>query len=199
MRKGLKYTGLAIVAAAGIFLTNNQAQAATANGTTTLKLTVPAYVVLYYPGALNIVLADVGSTQTSTASVAWTENDADPTPSLTVSSSGPYSGAKALTVPNVWAIRGVSSSGNATVAITGTTGTSTTVSNSGKNIPISGLNVSSGAVTAGSSISVPLNGMTPVYGNVGMTLDMTALNSGTSGVKSGDYTGGQYSISVTVN
>lgn len=199
MKKQLKYLGMAIFAAASISLTSYDAQSATASGTTTLRVTVPPYVVLYYPSALTIVLADIGTTQSPTASVDWTENNEDPTPSLTVSSTGPYSAAKSLTVPNVWAIRGVSASGNASVSIAGSTGTSTTVSNSGKNIPITGLNVSSGSVAAGTPITVPLTGMSPVLGNVGMTLDMSALNSGSSGVLSGTYTGGQYSITVTVN
>ncbi|NTW56317.1 MAG: hypothetical protein HGB20_04650 [Chlorobiaceae bacterium] len=200
MKKLLKFMGVAVVAAACFYLPNHDARGASQTATTTLTVTVPPYVVIYYPTSLKVILADAGSTTTSTAAVSWTETDTDPNPTLTVSPfTAPYSASKSLTVPNIWAIRGISASGSAGVAIAGTSNQTTTVTNSGKNIPISGLNVSSGSVAAGSSITVPLNGMTPVYGNVGMTLDMTALNSISPGVKSGDYTGGQYSITVTVN
>ena len=200
MKKLLKFMGAAVVAAACFSPVNHDACAASQTGTTTLTVTVPPYVVLYYPTSLKVILADAGSTKTSTADVSWTETDTDPNPALTVSPfTAPYSATKALTVPKIWAIRGISASGSATVAIAGTSSQTTTVTNSGNNILISGLSVSSGSVASNSSISVPLTGMTPVYGNVGMTLNMADLNSTSGGVISGDYTGGQYSITVTVN
>lgn len=189
--------GLAAVVAASLSFTNN-VQAATATGTTSLTITVPPFVVLYYPSALNIVLADPGTTQTATSSVSWAEGNADPSPSLTVSSADVYANNKAITIPNIWAIRGISASGKASVSITGTSGQTTTVSNTGKDIDVSGLQVSSDSVEAGTNILVPLAGMTPVYGNVLMTLDMDELNSGAAGIKSGNYTGGQYTITVQV-
>ena len=200
MKKLLKFMGVAVVAAACFSLPNHDARGASQTATTTLTVTVPPYVVLYYPSNLTLVLADVGSNKAATADVSWTETDTNPNPTLTVSPfSAPYSASKSLTVPNIWAIRGISASGSATVAIAGTSNQTTTVSNSGTNIPISGLSVSSGSTGAATTIPVLLNGMTPVFGNVGMTLDMTALNSASAGVKSGNYTGGQYSITVTVN
>jgi hypothetical protein len=201
MKKLFKTLGIcALALPAYLASTSGAAQAVT--GSTNLTIIVPEFIVLYYPTALTITLADVGTAATPTALMTGTEAADVVTPvTLDDGDDGDkYSATKALTINNVWAVRGLTPTGTVKVAITPATAIDLThsVDNTKKiTIPANGLKVAdSDNTTGGANITTALNGMTAVPGNIKMTLNMSSLNA--TGAKSGSYSAtGAYTITVT--
>lgn len=191
MKKQVKHIGIAMLASLGLLGTGNNAQAVT--GATTLTVSVPAFLVLYYPTALKVNLYDA-STATATANVESSENAGgtidDPTLALTVSSANNYS-SKTINIPKVWAIRGITNSGTASVSIALN---NATLTESANNSPSKTITVSAPKINNSSANeTITLTGMTPVYGSVTMTLDLSNLN----GAKAGNFVGTSPTYTIT--
>lgn len=202
MKKLFKTLGIcALALPAYLASTGGAAQAVT--GPTNLTIVVPEFIILYYPTALTITLADVGTAATPTALMTGTENATEEVTPVTLDDGddgNKYTATKALTINNVWAVRGLTPTGTVKVAITPATKidlTHTVDSSKKINIPAGGLKVADADNTTGSAfITTTLNGMTAVPGNIKMTLDMSSLNA--VGAKSGSYSAtGAYTITVT--
>ncbi|UWX57069.1 hypothetical protein NY406_07515 [Chlorobaculum sp. MV4-Y] len=160
-------------------------------------MTVPPFVILYYPSNISITLKDrwtgatAGGTGTTTTFTDVVDGD---TLDATIDPGTAPSTTIAITISNAWAVRGLSAAGTATVSIkpkntpAGSTITLTGDASAGS------LAINSLTATSGGSATFGLTGMTPVYGDVGMTIDMANAN------KSGTFAGGDgYTITVVTN
>jgi hypothetical protein len=190
-----KRIAIATIAGLGLMLPLHRASAATASGSTTLSVTVPPFVILYYPSNISITLKDrwtgatAGGTGTTTAFTEVVDGD---TLDATINPGTDPSTTTAITISNAWAVRGLSAAGTATVSIkpkntpAGSTITLTGGSGAGS------LTISSLTATSGGNATFGLTGMAPVYGDVGMTIDMADAD------KSDTFAGGDgYTITVT--
>ncbi|NTU68848.1 MAG: hypothetical protein HGB02_08220 [Chlorobiaceae bacterium] len=190
--KNIRSLGIAAIAGLCLLGTGNNALAVT--GATTVTVVVPAFLVLYYPTALTINLYD-SSTATATASVTSSESSPDTfgdATTLTVASSDVF-GSKSVNIPKAWAIRGMTTSGNARVQIALN---NATLSESTNNSPAKTITVSAQKINnASNDETIALTGMTPKYGSVALTLDMSGLNTGKSGTFTG--TAPTYTITAT--
>jgi hypothetical protein len=95
-------------------------------------------------------------------------------------------------LPNVWAVRGFSSTGTAKVEVTIPTGKNTMSAGTSK-IGISNLTVNDGT-SSGSSITTKLNGITKsgaTFGGIAMDVDFSNTT------RSGLHSGAQYTITAT--
>jgi hypothetical protein len=172
--------------------------AATKTGTTSVSIVLPDLIILHYYSALNLTFEQytqsVNEGSAGTYNVQWT-GSADSGNAMTTSSiQNVLPGTVSMTIPGVWAVRGLSPSGNAQVSIavvnsqmiSGTSKVSI-VTGSGK----TELNDNSGH--SGTSITTALNGITTAdatVGNVKMTLDFSQTTL------AGAHSGGQYMITA---
>ncbi|NTU45160.1 MAG: hypothetical protein HGA99_10345 [Chlorobiaceae bacterium] len=164
------------------------------SGTTTTTVTMPEYLVLHYYSAvaLNFSATSSSASQTgSPLSATWTTlGDTSTTLAASASEVGPTSAN--ITLKNAWAIAGLSSSGTATVSITGTDFSATRVGSTSK-IGVTGYGLAStngvsGAVT-GATVTTLLRGVTgqtQTVGDVKMTLNFS--NTTESGAHAGSFT-----------
>ncbi|NTW68807.1 MAG: hypothetical protein HGB23_03025 [Chlorobiaceae bacterium] len=164
------------------------------SGTTTTTVTMPEYMVLHYYSAvaLNFSATSSSASQTgSPLSATWTTlGDTSTTLAASATEVGPSS-AK-ITLKNAWAIAGLSSSGTATVSITGTDFSATRVGSTSK-IGVTGYGLAStngvsGAVS-GATVTTLLRGVTgqtQTVGDVNMTLNFG--NTTESGAHAGSFT-----------
>lgn len=186
MNKLTRIIGTCSLAALGTLGLAGNGQAATSSGTTSLSVTIPAFAILYYPSSIAVTLADKTDGDGVDTLQDLTYDESTDTMSGEVLPVAAPSNAATITLPKVWAVRGLSSSGNATVAISSSSTTLTKTG--GGTIGMSALKVNGST----GSTTVALSGMTAVKGNVGMTLDMSSAS------QSGQFTGGSYTITVTV-
>jgi hypothetical protein len=160
---------------------------------------VPTFLVLYYPEKLRINLADMSISEKDSSPYPFVYDEATNSLNavLTSNDNDVYSSSKQLVVPNIWAVRGVSSNGNATVAIS-SAGSMDLFSDAGDHsttISISDLKIVDRSDNADSELNIALQGMMPIYCGVSMTLDLSSLND--YGVKSGSFSGFSYTITVS--
>jgi hypothetical protein len=173
-----------------------------ASGTSVLTMTVPDVIILDYFTSVNLGLA--GQTEShdhgtyAQANIGGGDQSFDGTGALT---SGTLADATAaalkgsdvtLTMKNMWAVRGFSTSGKATVSVNGPatltkSGTSSSIGVSKLQVMLDGADASS----ASNSISANLKGLQKANATMGDVL--MSLNFTNTSV-SGDYTG---SITIT--
>ncbi|NTU98017.1 MAG: hypothetical protein HGA62_09435 [Chlorobiaceae bacterium] len=174
------------------------AAAATKTGTTTISIVLPDLIILHYYSALTLAFEQYSQSVSEGSggnyNVQWT-GTTDSGSSMTTSSiQDVLPGTVSMTIPNVWAVRGLSPSGNAQITISVpksqlASGTSRVniMTGSGKT------EISDNAGHSGTSITTPLNGITAAnatIGNVKMTLDFSQTTL------AGAHTGGQYMITA---
>lgn len=189
MKKMVKLLGTSALGLLGTLTPGSNVMAVT--GSTTVTVSVPAFLVLYYPTNLTINLYDA-STATATATLSSTESPADTftTTALTVASADVY-GSKTVNIPNAWAVRGITNGGSARVQIATNNATLTESTN---NSPSKTITVSAPKINGvDNDENIALTGMSPVYGSVTLTLDMSALNS----AKSGSFVGTTPTYTIT--
>ncbi len=189
MKKMVKILGTSALGLFGMITPGSNVMAVT--GSTTVTVSVPAFLVLYYPTNLTINLYDA-STATATAALSSTESPADTftTTALTVASADVY-GSKTVNIPNAWAVRGITNGGSARVQIATNNATLTESTN---NSPSKTITVSAPKINGiDNDENIALTGMSPVYGSVTLTLDMSALNS----AKSGSFVGTTPTYTIT--
>jgi hypothetical protein len=182
-----------------IFLAGNiSASAFTKSGSTNVSIVLPDCIILHYYSALNLNFTDsngaVDQGGNNNWNVAWSGATSG---GNQLSASTIYQVVPdlvTLTIPNAWAIRGLSPSGNAKVTLTVinntlTSGTSKILIKNGTGDTL----ISDNGGHSGTSITTSLNGITTTQatmGNVKMTLDFSQTN------KAGAHTGGQYKITA---
>ena len=190
--------------AAGAPATAGAAQ--TATGSSTVTVTVPDVIILDYFSSINLALA--GQTEShehstySQSAIASGDQSFNgtgylATANLATASAAALNGSDVtLTMQNVWAVRGFSSTGKATVSVTGPG--SLTKSSSNSSIAVSKLQVmvdGAATSTANNSITTNLNGIqkaNATMGDVIMGLNFTNTSL------SGDYTGSITITAVTI-
>ncbi|PWW83230.1 hypothetical protein CR164_01330 [Prosthecochloris marina] len=209
MKNNSKKT-LAIVTLAALLLTSfgkvgHATVVSGATGSTDVSVNLSGIVILHYISGITLNfdnLSGVGIDEgVGTWDVTWADGEASGTAGLTnsnldSSASEPEDGKITVHIPNVWAVRGISSSGNAEVSVALTTPTITnTTSGSSATITITAAQVKHGSSTSNGSnpINVPLGGILKSQaeiGDVNLTLDMSSANA------TGTYTGGVYTITA---
>ncbi|NTV61802.1 MAG: hypothetical protein HGA77_10925 [Chlorobiaceae bacterium] len=172
--------------------------AASTSGTTNVTVTVPEFVILHYYSsiALNFATPDTEALDQGENSMdaAWdgtTSNGSSLASANLMTANIELDGTKTtVTLNNVWAVRGFSKSGNASVSIT-LPGDRMTLGSS--EIEISNAKVTDGT-NMSSTITTKLNGITKANATVGgvrMDLDFSKTTL------SGAHTGGRYMITAT--
>jgi hypothetical protein len=178
----------------------------TASGAATVTVTVPDVIILDYFTSISLALA--GQTEGkdhgaySQASIAGGDQSFAGTGSLTTSTLADASSAGlkgsdvTMTMKNAWAVRGWSTTGKATVSVTGPTtltkaSTSSTIGVSKVQVMVDGALAS----TASNSISADLKGIQKANATMGDVL--MSLNFSNTSV-SGDYTGAITITAVTM-
>ena len=173
-----------------------QTAQAQAVGSTSVSIDFTNIIILHYFDSLALTFTDTGSYQEnqgggsgSAALGATISIDANITPS-----GGPsYASSVAVAVQNVWAVRGISASGNIQVAsaltaanaVKGATGSTATASD---------LTVNSGGGTAAGTINVSAPGFAlgnAVKGDINFNLDISAVT------QSGTHSGMTYTITAS--
>lgn len=188
-RRNLLAAGVLAALAGGLAQT---AHAAT--GTTAMTMDFPNIVILYYPSQLDLVFSaptgagidtvDVGAVNVST------NLGAAPTFNAAISATGGSlpTTTMTVTVDNVWAVRGISSTGTFDLSIT--LDTATNSAPAGSTVTLSNLQLKAGAST-GANLTVPNLGFgTPMVGGIVFDADLTGLT------QSGQHSGYQYTITA---
>ncbi|NTV98363.1 MAG: hypothetical protein HGA70_04295 [Chlorobiaceae bacterium] len=198
MNKKNRVIGLLLSAATLFSLDPAAVSAATRTGTTNVSIVLPDLIILHYYSALNLTFEQysqsVNEGSAGTYNVQWTGTTDSGTAMTTSAIQDVLPGTVSMTIPNVWAVRGLSPSGNAQVSIS--------VLNSQLSSGTSRVNIVTGsgnteindnAGHSGSNITTALNGITAAnatIGNVKMTLDFSQTTL------AGAHTGGQYMITA---
>ncbi|ACF45531.1 conserved hypothetical protein [Prosthecochloris aestuarii DSM 271] len=197
-----KKLGVLALSAAMSIPFSSSAHAAQTSGSTDIKVNLPDIIILHYISDITLNFgSDIGqSANESVASwtVAWDGATSDGSGELAVGNLDDTSNELGdispidVTLPNVWAIRGLSSSGTATVEITGG---NLTLANSSSSIALSDFTVS-GSGNTSASITADLNGLhktTATVGDVNLKMDVSAA------ALSGEYdtSGTEYTITAT--
>ncbi len=171
------------------------------SGSADISATVPDFIILHYYSSLNLNFAtptsEAISEGTSDLNVSWSGESSGSqlsTGSLMSAKLELDGATKTVTIPNVWAIRGFSKSGTAsvTVSVPADKGVLTSTDGTSK-IVMSNVRASNSGNT-GASINANLNGITKSKATIGSVLiDMNFDQT----KKSGLHTGGQYLITAT--
>jgi len=191
------FTGLSL-AVSILSAGNISALAISKSGSTTVSIVLPDCIILHYYSALTLNFSEyndaVDQGGSNTWNVAWsgTADGGSQLSASTISQIVPD--LVTLTIPNAWAIRGLSPSGNAKVTLTIvnntlTSGASKITIKTGTGDSL----ISDNGGRSGTSITTSLNGITTTQatiGNVKMTLDFSQTNV------AGAHTGGQYKITA---
>ncbi|MBM3162521.1 MAG: hypothetical protein FJZ79_04235 [Chlorobi bacterium] len=174
------------------------ASGATKTGSTTVSITLPDCIILHYYSALNLRFEDYSQAVDEGGGGSWNvqwSGAADGGSQLSASTiQDVLPGTVAMTIPNVWAIRGLSPTGTAKVTISVVN--NQMLSGSSKITILSGAGqtrIDDNAGHSGTSINTSLNGLTTssaTIGNVRMTLDFSQTNM------AGTHSGGQYKITA---
>ncbi len=187
-----------LIGAALMITASNPLLAASTSGTTNVTVTVPEFIVLHYYSNMTLNFATpeteaINQGQNS-MDVSWsgdTSNGENLASANLMNAKLELDGTKTtVKLDNVWAVRGFSKSGNATVAVTVPQNKMTLESSE---IGISNAQVTDGTST-GSSITTKLGGITragATLGGIRMDLDFSKTTL------SGTHTGGQYTITAT--
>lgn len=197
----MKYLkAIALSAAISLATAGNTQCAVSSRGTADISATIPEFIILHYYSSLSLNFAtpesealDEGS---SSLNVTW-KGDASGGEELAASN---LMGAKmeldgtttTVRMPNVWAVRGFSKNGTASVTATIPSGKAT-LSNGESQIGISNVQVSDNSNT-GATITTALNGIARSRATVGsilIDLDFSKTN------RSGAHSGGQYTITAS--
>lgn len=187
MKKLYKIIGTSVLAALALLSISPQAANAV-SGQTNLTVDIPPFLVLYYPAALRINLADKSTVVKDEQLFEFDE--AGDLSTILTTSSAEFIDTIYLEVPNIWAIRGVTASGNAKVHI-GPSEITLTDAVSKQEIKVA-VPIVNGK---GDEDIVALSGSLPVFGKIGMTISLGGLN--VPGSKTGSFTGGFYEMTVT--
>lgn len=174
------------------------AQAATKTGSTTVSIVLPDLIILHYYSALNLTFEQytqsVNEGSAGTYNVQWTGATDSGNTMTTSSIQNVLPGTVSMTIPSVWAVRGLSPSGNAQVSIAVVNSQLVSGTSKVKIVTGSGnTEINDNAGHSGTSITTPLNGITAAnatVGNVKMTLDFSQTTL------AGAHTGGQYMITA---
>ncbi|NTV97873.1 MAG: hypothetical protein HGA70_01745 [Chlorobiaceae bacterium] len=171
------------------------------SGSADISATVPDFIILHYYSSLDLNFATPTSEAlnegTSNLDVTWKGESSGSqlaTGSLMSASLELDGATKTVTIPNVWAIRGFSKSGTASVAVTvpADKGVLSTSDGTSK-IIMSNVRVSNNGNTA-ATINASLNGITRSKATIGsVLLDMNFDQT----KKSGLHSGGQYLITAS--
>lgn len=165
--------------------------AVAATGSTSVSVDFPEIIILHYRSGLNIQFtggSDVAtdeSTGTISIPLATASGDGGITAGGTATTVIP------VDVDNMWAVRGITSTGNIQVAaaITNTTATTT----GGSSATMSMLTAESGAAS-GATITVPSGGLaisSAVYGGIAFNLDIANVT------ETGTHSGISYTITAS--
>ncbi|NTV61801.1 MAG: hypothetical protein HGA77_10920 [Chlorobiaceae bacterium] len=171
------------------------------SGSADISASVPDFIILHYYSSLNLNFATPTSEAlnegTSNLDVTWKGESSGSqlaTGSLMSANLELDGATKTVTIPSVWAIRGFSKSGTATVTVSVPAEKGVLASSDGTSkIIMSNVRVSNNGNT-GSTITAGLNGITrsrATIGNVVMDMNFDQTK------KSGLHTGGQYLITAT--
>ena len=193
----LACTNLLMTVASASGQTRSSSSSGSASGQTSVSIKLPDCIILHYYAGLTINFEQFSSPVDEGSAdfdVQWS-GEAKNGNSLSEENIGvSLPNTVSLELPNVWAIRGLSPSGNAKVSISVT-----------KNLLISGpsritiekgsgnIEIKDNAGNTGTMINTTLNGITPseaTMGNVRMTLDFSETT------RAGLHTGGQYKITA---
>ena len=180
-----------------VFHTNSAFGAQQSKGTAKVTANIPEFIVLHYYSTLTLNFAtptsealDEGGSEYKVSWEGEAEGDELSTSSL-MDADLEFDGNKTtIKLPNVWAVRGFSKSGNAEVSIT--VG-SDVLQNGASTIAMSNVQVTDGSNT-GSSIKTNLGGIaksSATFGGVVMDLDFSNTK------RSGSHVGGQYTITAS--
>jgi len=176
-------------------------QAASASGTTTLTMTLPNVIILHYINSVSLTspapdisdYVDEGSgTWTTVNGVLFQSTSELNTGNLGNTNPEP-SNAQTATIKNVWAVRGLSPTGYADIAITIPDDEMEHNSGIGGAIKISDPKVIYNNIEVGTG-GVPLNGMSKndaTFGDVRLTFNFD------DAIKSGAYSNASYTITAT--
>jgi len=193
MKKLFKSLGICFLALPVLLaLTGNPSQAATASGITALTVNLKPFVILYYPTSLKINLADIlTSTGVDTLNNVVLTEGGSLDANITVPAAGTVVSERTLTILKAWAVRGLTSTGEAEIDIT----PSLTLDHaSGGSLPVT-LTVTTDQGTGDTNVAQTLKGMSAQYGSINMTFDLANLGSATQAF-SGDYGSTNYTITV---
>jgi hypothetical protein len=181
-----------------LFAGNITATAASKSGSTDVSIVLPDCIILHYYSTLTLNFSDkngaVDQGGNNNWNVAWSgaANGGNQLSASSIYQILPD--LVTVTIPNAWAIRGLSPSGNAKVTMTVVNNTLTsgaskiTIKNGAGDTLIS-----DNGGHSGTSITTSLNGITTsqaTMGNVKMTLDFSQTN------RAGAHSGGQYKITA---
>ena len=202
-------TILGVLALASVLtlLPPNNTKAASTSGSTSVSVTLPDVIILHYFSGITLnfntdIEDPVNESAGSSWTVSWdgtssstdelTDSNLD---DMTVTATDLDGGTVTVNIPNVWAIRGFSSDGTATVEIDiDDSELTATATGSSATIAMSDEKVDDNNGHVGDPITAALNGIrktNATIGDVNLTFDFT------NAVESGSYTGGQYTITAT--
>ena len=192
MRISKALRGLAVVLLAAAIMTPGQ-NANAATGSTNVTINFPDIIVLHYTSALTLTFTpaldtavnDGATTPVGVALVSPATFNGALVPSAPAAAAFPQT--LAVTVNNVWAIRGITASGN--INVTGAL-TTPTATNAGSTATASAFVVSSGATGPLATISLPAPGFAATLGNIGFNLDTSAVTT------AGAHTGMVYTVTA---
>jgi hypothetical protein len=192
----------ASVAGVSPFITAGKASAVVATGNINVSVTVPPVIIVHYFSSQTIVFpetainrfegaaSDWSSTFAATASISGGSDITAVTPTNTFLDSS--SNVVSVTLPKVWAVRGWSTNGNATVAVT--IGTAAISGPGSSSITMGSAEVGFGTSHGASLTTIPLNGLswgTASSGDLRFTLDFTGTK------RAGTHTGGVITLTAT--
>lgn len=179
--------------------TNSAFGAQQSKGTAKVTANIPEFIVLHYYSTLTLNFAtptsealDEGESEYKVSWEGEAEGDELSTSSL-MDADLEFDGNKTtIKLPNVWAVRGFSKSGNAEISITIPSG-GDVLKNGASTIAMSNVQVTDGSNT-GSLIKTNLGGIaksSATFGGVVMDLDFSNTK------RSGSHVGGQYTITAS--
>lgn len=185
----------------GSLSANSYAQSSgkeSSSGTAQVTANIPQFIVLHYYSALTLNFetptSEAIAQGDNTMSVSWdgsTSGDQLSTANLMTADLELEGTKTTVTMPNVWAVRGFSNNGLASVAVTIPTGGGE-LSNGTSVIGMSNVKVSDGENT-GESIKTNLGGIAKASATIGsimLDLDFSKTN------RAGKHSGGQYTITA---
>lgn len=197
-----KYISIALIAIGPLLCTHSTVATAKNNsqsavGTTNISIELPDLIILHYYSGLTLNFEEFSSSEdlgSAEFDVPW-NGEAESTSELTEENTGlDLPDRVSLQLPNVWAIRGLSPSGNAKVSISVknkvlTSGPSRVIIEEGEG----NIQIEDNEGHSGTTINTSLKGIATseaTVGNVRITLNFSETT------RAGLHTGGQYKITA---